>query len=641
MNKYILAALAFALSGTVASAQTLFTYGGESVSAQEFLKAYRKNNTDAQSPEAMKGYLDLYIASRLKVKEAKARGYDTLPQLVAELENLRAQILPGFLSDEESVKALVKEAFQRSQKDIHVAHIFIATGNNDTAAAYQKAQQAYQLLKAGKTFSTVAQTFSEDPSAKTNGGDMGYITVFTLPYEFENVVYQTPTGQVAPIYRSKVGYHIFKNLGDRKALGRLRAAQILLAYPPDADAATKAATKKLADSLYNRLLKGDDIGKLATRFSADQVSSAANGQIPEFGVGEYDPEFEKVAYSLTKDGAISKPFQTTHGWHIVKRLILQPVPTDFNSSKVQDELPEKVKASDRMQTTTNAAIRRAMAQYKQAAFATNALWAYSDSLLNNMPTAKASGLKPQSALFQLGADATTVDNWIQYAQANRFKHDGSGTKAYNQLWDEFVAATAMDYYKKHLEEFNPAFKAQVEEFKDGNLFFEIMQREIWNPAQSDTVALEKYYNQHKDRYIWKESAEAVVFYATDIPVAQHFYKELSKAPQKWRTIIANFGEQVVADSNRFEIDQIPGAAKSSQSGTVTSLVPNKDDNTAACAYIVKRYTKPEPRDFAAARGLVINDYQADLEKQWLEQLKKKYPVVVDDKVLATILSSGK
>ena len=192
-----------------------------------------------------------------------------------------------------------------------------------------------------------------------------------------------------------------------------------------------------------------------------------------------------------------------------------------------------------------------------------------------------------------------------------------------------------------MEEFNPAFKAQIEEFKEGNLFFEIMQREIWNPSRNDTVALEKYYNQHKDNYIWKESAEAVVFYATDIPVAQLFLKELSKAPQNWRTIVANFGEQVVADSNRFEIDQIPGAAKSSQPGTVTSLVPNKEDNTAACAYIVKRYTKPEPRNFAAARGLVINDYQADLEKQWLEQLRKKYPVVVDEKVLATLISQNK
>lgn len=636
MNKHILTALAIALSGTMASAQTLFTFGGEAVSAQEFLKAYQKNNTDDKSPEALKSYLDLYIASRLKIKEAKARGYDTLPQLMADLENLRAQILPGYLTDEESIADLVKEAFQRSQKDIHVAHIFIAA-NGDTTGAFQKAQQAYQQLKNGKSFAAVAQAFSDDPAAKANGGDLGYVTVFTLPYEFENLVYNTPAGKVSTIYKSKAGYHIFKNLGERKAMGQLRASQILLAFPPDADAATKAAVKKQADSLYNRLLKGDDFGKLATRFSADVISAASNGQIPVFGVGQYDPVFESVAFGLAKDGAISKPFQTAHGWHIVKRLGREPVPTDFNSAKVQDELPERVKASDRMQTTNDAVIRKAMAQYKPASFSPTALWAYSDSLLNQKTGATASGLQPQSALFQLGQDAATVDSWIQYAQANRFKRDGSGLKSYTQLWDEFVAATALEYYKKHLELFNPAFKAQMEEFKDGNLFFEIMQQEIWNKAQNDTTALFNYYQQHKDNYVWQESAEAVVFYASDIPTAQHFYKELSKSPKDWRTIVSNFGEQIIADSNRYEIDQIPGATKSSKAGTVTPLVPNKEDNTAACAYIVKRYTKPEPRDFASSRGLVINDYQADLEKQWLEALKKKYPVVVDEKVLGALL----
>jgi peptidyl-prolyl cis-trans isomerase SurA len=637
MNKHILTALAFALTGTVASAQTLFTYGGEAVSAQEFLKAYQKNNTAAKSPDALKSYLELYIASRLKVREAKERGYDTLPQLLADLDNLRAQILPGYLTDDESIKALVKEAFQRSQKDLHIAHIFIAATNNDTAAAYQKAQQAYQQLKGGKPFATVAQTFSDDPSAKNNDGDMGYVTAFTLPYEFENIVYRTPVGQVSAIHKSKAGYHIFKNLGERKAVGQLRAAQILLAYPPDADAATKERVKKQADSIYNRLLKGDDFGKLAAQLSADPVSAAANGQVPVFGVGQYDPAFESVAFGLAKDGAISKPFQTAHGWHIVKRLGVEAVPADFNSAKVQDELPDRVKASDRIQTTNNAAIQKAMAQFKAASFTPASLWAYSDSLLNNKPGATASGLQAQSALFQLGSDAATVDNWIRFAQANRFKSDGSGLKSYTQLWDEFVAATAMEYYKKHLELFNPAFKAQMDEFKDGNLFFEIMQREVWNKAQTDSVALLTYYNQHKDKYIWKESADAVVFYASDIPTAQLFYKELSKAPQNWRTIAGNFGDQIVADSNRFEIEQIPGATKTSKAGSVSPLVPNKEDNTASCSYIVKRYMKPEPRDFAASRGLVINDYQADLEKQWLEQLKKKYPVVVDEKVLATLL----
>jgi peptidyl-prolyl cis-trans isomerase SurA len=32
-----------------------------------------------------------------------------------------------------------------------------------------------------------------------------------------------------------------------------------------------------------------------------------------------------------------------------------------------------------------------------------------------------------------------------------------------------------------------------------------------------------------------------------------------------------------------------------------------------------------------AKGLVINDYQAQLEKEWLQQLKTKYPVNVNEK----------
>ena len=107
MNKHILTALAFTLSGAMASAQTLFTYGGEAVSAQEFLKAYQKNNTEAKSPEALKSYLDLYIASRLKVKEAKAQGLDTLPQLKSDLATLRQQILPNYIKDKESLEKLM------------------------------------------------------------------------------------------------------------------------------------------------------------------------------------------------------------------------------------------------------------------------------------------------------------------------------------------------------------------------------------------------------------------------------------------------------------------------------------------------------------------------------------------------------
>ena len=178
----------------VSPAQTLFTYGKEKVSANEFLQAFQKNNQGPVTESALKEYLDLYIASRLKIKEAKARRYDTLPQLVADLSNLRQQILPSYLNDKESVDKLVSEAFARSQKDIHVTHIFIKIGNNEEEAN-QKKEKVLAALKSNQDFTLVAKEFSDDPSAKTNGGDIGWITVFSLPYELENLAYTTPVGK--------------------------------------------------------------------------------------------------------------------------------------------------------------------------------------------------------------------------------------------------------------------------------------------------------------------------------------------------------------------------------------------------------------------------------------------------------------
>src|SRR5215212_9703222 len=97
-----LLAVLLVLASFSAPAQTLLHYGNDSVSVKDFLRAYNKNNTGVRSEKAFRDYLNLYIASRLKIKEAKERGYDTLPQMVADLDNLRQQILPAYLNDKES-----------------------------------------------------------------------------------------------------------------------------------------------------------------------------------------------------------------------------------------------------------------------------------------------------------------------------------------------------------------------------------------------------------------------------------------------------------------------------------------------------------------------------------------------------------
>ena len=324
------------LIATSLSAQTLFTYADKSVSASEYTKAFNKVYPAPVPDKAkkMRDYLDLYINSKLKIHEAITRGYDSMPGFIEEYTALRNQVIENYMNDAQSMNALVNEAFDRSQKDIKVQHIFIPyylnVNYSDSPVVKLKIQEAYMELQSGKSFDDVALKFSADPAVAKNKGHLGYITVFSLPYQFENVIYNLSPGKFSTPYKSNSGYHIFKNLGERKAVGRIKVSQILIAVPPGSDEPAKKKLAELADSIYNRLQKGDDFGKLATLFSNDVVSSASNGSMSEFGLGTFDPAFEAVAFSLTKNGELSKPFLTDPGSFyflrpvaVLKKLFLQ------------------------------------------------------------------------------------------------------------------------------------------------------------------------------------------------------------------------------------------------------------------------------------------------------------------------------
>ena len=102
--------------------------------------------------------------------------------------------------------------------------------------------------------------------------------------------------------------------------------------------------------------------------------------------------------------------------------------------------------------------------------------------------------------------------------------------------------------------------------------------------------------------------------------------QLKRSPANWRDLVEQNNEKVTADSARFEWNSIPGINGTSGNKTFTQPQINKADNTAAFAYIIQVNNKPVQRTFTEARGSVINDYGIELEKKWVEELKKKYPV---------------
>lgn len=556
-------------SGILSSlkAQVLFTYGKYAVSRDEFLKIYNKNNMDTGSGRlSYAEYLELYIRFKLKVQAALDERMDTLPEQRAELQSFRYQLAEGFLKEDASINLLVDEAVKRSLKDIHISQIFIpvdkSADQTKVEAARRQIEAAYERLKKGGPF--------EQPGPPIQYSDIGYVTTFVLPYAIENIAYSLREGEYSRPFRSSTGFHILRNNKERKAVGKIRVAQILLRFPPGADAAKKKELAARADSIYTLLQKGADFARLAEQLSEDHLTYAANGEIPAFGVGQYDTVFEKAAFSIQRDGDITAPFTTSFGYHILSRIQHIPVIEDSESKPWREVIRERVLVSDRMTVAHEMLVKRIRELIRKDA--------------------------PPSV------------------SAND--------------------SLAVQYYRDHLEKYNSEFAEQLNEFREGNLLFAIMQKKIWDASTADTNALRKYYQENKARYKWENSADALIITCLDPAFFEETQQLVKNKRNEWREWSTSTNGKVLADSGRFELSQIPIAERTAFiEGLVTAPVVNEQDSSRTFAYIIRLYTNGDLKQFEDAKGAVINDYQNFLEESWIAALKTKYAVRINKKVL--------
>jgi peptidyl-prolyl cis-trans isomerase SurA len=626
--------------------QILARYGDHIITRGEFLNAFRKNNSHVKATnKSYREYLDLYIRYKLKVQAAYDLKLDTLPGQMTELQNFKSQIVDQYTNDETSLNQMAREAFIRSQHDLRISYIFITASKNatpaDTSKAWKKMQEAYQALKRGEDFGDVALQFSEDPYVKTNRGDINFITVFDLPYTMETIAYHTESGKYSPVFRTDGGYMILKKTAERPALGRIHAAQILVAFPYQANEAAKAETLKRADSIYNAIRQGADFALLAKKFSGDNLSYQLGGSLPEFGIGKYEKGFEETAFNLKKDGDISEPYASSFGYHIIRRVQRIPVPL-IADQKTLNELKEKIKKDPRIAISRDQMLQTILkkTQFKEFMPADNRLWDYTDSLLQNKKPAVNSGITDGMVLFQFPEKKYTVADWISYRRGLKSSTNLTNGKTNKEILYGYRQLVAFEYYKQHLENYNAEYATQVNEFRDGNLLFEIMQQKVWNRSASDSSGLRKYFDVHAEKYWWKPGAEAIIFNASNTSSANKLSDNIRNDFRNWRLDVDSLAGQVQSDSGRFEWKQIPGSKKAHVNSGLTKYdyltSPDGKSKTVQFACIIRIYSASSPRTFGEARGMVINDYQAKLENEWIEELRKKYPVTINQAVLITL-----
>lgn len=641
MKKLLLLIVAAKLV-VIVTAQPLFTYGKKTVSKEEFLRAFNKNpNQEISRQAALKEYLDLYINFKLKVQAAYDSSLHKDNLFQTETFNFSKQLAENTMNEEAKLKDLIQEAFERSQKDIRLSQILIEVPQKgDTAKAYELIWKAYKELQAGKDFESVTRNFSSDESTKQTNGDLGYITVFSLPYEFENIAYGLKQGKYSSPFRSSLGYHIFKLTGERNAIGKRKVAQILFAFPPNANTEIKNRTMQKADSVYQLIATGKEkFADMVLQFSNDMTSYNNGGQLPEFGVGQYDAIFEDAAFKLNKKGSISKPFATSYGVHILEHIDAVPVTNNANDAVFMAGLKEKVERDERLSKAKANLLNKWMAKsgYKPAFYDKQDLVKYIDSITAGKSPSTFSTVTDKTVLFSFTKQKITAEDFGKFMKALKGSGNALKNKTTLELVDEYAKVTATEYYSNHLADFNSDFKTQVAEFNEANLLFAIMDKMVWGKAGTDEAGLQKYYQEHKTKYVWQPSADAILFTCNNDTTLKQIQKQLTGNPMNWRSIAEIAGNNVVADSGRYELTQMPVAEKTVfKSGMITNAIKNTNDGTYTFAYILNMYSNIAQRSFEDAKGMVINDYQQQLEAKWIAHLKKKYPVKINETVWKTI-----
>lgn len=616
----------FLLSG-FASAQNekiLLTIGEHEITRGEFERIYKKNNQnlyDESESKTPKEYLDLFIDYKLKVIEAENLQMDTSQTFINELAGYRKELAAPYLTDIKYDEAMVKELYDRMTKEVNASHILLRVPENasrtEEQEALQKAEKIRKEILEGKPFEEAAKEYSEDPGAQQNTGTLGYFTAFQMVAPFENAAFTTPVGEISEPVRTSFGYHLIKIHDERKNRGEIKVAHIMKMFPQNAENFDKQSLKNEIDSIYTALQNGADFAEMAQNYSDDKRSGAQGGEMPWFAAGRMIPEFSKPAFELENPGDMTRPVETQFGYHIIKKIDERPV-ASFEESKT--EIENKIKSDPaRSQSSRKIFVKKLKNEYNFSENAAN---------LEKLETLTIDA-KPEEEmiLFTIDNKSFGLPDFQQY-----LKKENISTGTYSSHYNDWLQWEVIALEDAKLEEKHPDFRYLLKEYHDGILLFNIMEEKIWNFASQDTAGLKAFYEKNKRKYEWNERFSGLIITCKNKAGREEAEKYFSAGMTK---------EEIedVLNKEEKQIEIKEGKWEKETSEVVDYYVwdgPDTGSFNSELTFIRGDIIPAEPKTLEEARGLYISDFQSYLEKQWLKDLRKKYKIKINRKVLRTI-----
>lgn len=644
MNRKTFAAIAISAATVftgMAKKEVVMTVNGKDVSRSEFEYLYHKNQQQQVDPQSLEDYAEMFKIYKLKVADAQDKGIDTLSSFRREMDQYKADLAKPYMTDSTYLNSLVKDAFDRSRSEVEAYHIMILKGNTPEAErkAFATADSVRTALLGGADFATLAKKYSVDRGSSLNGGRMGWITEGRFPYAFEKMAFSLQPGEISEIVESAQAYHVLKGGQKRAARGSVLTEHIMKMCREGSSPEEEAAAKAAIDSIW-KVVKADPqkFEDLAKELSDDKGSGRQGGRLQWFGAGMMVEPFDSAAFAIGV-GEISEPFRSNFGWHIVRKLDARQPAT------LAEMKPALLQRFENVQDERNVLIRKNLignlAKKHKAALKSSSL----DMLCNGvaetgidsvwMANARNRAIIGNMEIAKIGKNSICLADWAETAMPINIEDGETASSQLRSILENYYENRLIGAEEDWLYANVPAYSNLLDEYRDGSLLYEASLREVWDRAGQDTEGLENYFNTHRSNYAWqKPHVKGILVQAVNDSVADMIRERLASVTTD--ADLKALGKDFAGKASLKRVNCEEGFDKMVDYLAFGGPEVKSSNKKFTTVFLWNPRMLSNPENMNDVKSLVVSDYQNQLESDWVNRLKEKYPVTVYEKVLRKV-----
>ncbi|MDO5637162.1 MAG: peptidylprolyl isomerase [Myroides sp.] len=612
------------------STDVLVTINDSIYQVADFERLYNKN-IDIIVDESQKdvgNYFDLYTLYKLRLQNAYNLKLDKSDRINQDITKFRTELAEKYFINESTLNALVEEALERSKFEINASHILIAVDElaqpQDTLAAYNQALKIREEVLNGLSFEKAAEKYSNDLSAKSNKGNLGYFSVFRMVYPFETGAYNTKVGDISLPVRSNFGYHLIK-VNNKRATPKPKNIAHILVETKDIN---DQQAKKEINDIYKRLELGDPFHDVAFHFSEDIMTRDNGGNLGMYNEGNLNIEgISDILYDLNFNGAYSKPFFSQYGWHIVAVTKVNDLP---NQTDLKDLFLKRVKNDSRAILLEKDLIDylKELYQFKidQTHLAETVKMLHREEMMNQPKVD--SNPDTEKVVATYSDKKITPKNILEhiYSFANQYTFLKTDELVINKALHNYSLRKLKEEYDSQLENKFPDFAHTLKEYKEGLMLFDLLEQQIWDKTATDTLALMQYYETHKEKYVQPD----------------HFTGEVYVFKKRYD---AKIYHKIIKGRYDVNEDDFPMVYKYQGRFTLDDkrLPPNLDiqtignkvikHNNLFYVFFVRDKKFENIPDYKTIQSKISADYQTEYEKEYNQNLLQKANIKVNQPIL--------